>query len=177
MPSPVTIGGGPIYGLPTLARPRGVIAPPPMTSNTTPSPFAASASGQYAAATAAWVAFNTPRSAGNGWLNNGEVLPQWIAIHLPYPFVVASYALYPWWFDSFPTRSPTAWSLQGSNDDGASWMILDSRSGETWATNTTTLTFAVTQPVGCKMFRLWITATGGNQYTGLGSFLLSGRRF
>ena len=176
MPLPLTITDQPIFGLPTLARPQGVIVPPAMTSNTAPVPWVASASGEYNAGSAAWHAFCAPR-VYNGWLNANGALPQWIALKFPYPFVVATYSLYPWWADNFPGRSPTAWTFQGSPDGGTTWLVLDTQTGQTWAAATTTKTYTVVQPVACTAFRLWITANGGNSYTGLGSFLFTGRRF
>ena len=178
MPVPGSVTRQPVFGLPYAQRPSGVFAPVAMTSDTTPAPWVASASGEYISYAGAWAAFNAPRGAGgNGWLNAAGAQPQWIAIKLPYPFVASCYFLYPWWSDNFPGRSPTAWTLQGSNDSGTTWMVLDTRSGVTWATNSTTLRFDVADPRPCTNYRLYISANGGDGYTGLGSFLLNGRRF
>ena len=69
---------------------------------------------------------------GNGWIASAT-FPQWVQVQVDIPIAVAQYAL-----SGYPTatspepRSPSWWKLEGSND-GASWTLLDSRSGIAWA--------------------------------------------
>jgi hypothetical protein len=149
---------------------------PVMTSATTPGGWAVTASTEYNSGAAGWYAVRTPL-AYNGWLTDGSALPQWLAVSLPRPYVVAAYQLIPWWADNFPGRTPTAWTLEGSND-GTTWYVLDTRTGITWGSATAIRGFPVASPVTpYTRFRIYISANGGNAYTGLGWFQLIGRRF
>ena len=136
---------------------------PTLTSNT--APFGTvSASSVYSVAPT--TAFNGLTSGYNGWLNNAVALPQWLQYQFPQPKIATAYSIAPWDADNFPTRCPNAWQFQGSND-GTTWDTLDTQSGiNTWVLSTTKI-FTFTNTTAYTYYRLYITANGGNAYTGL----------
>tara|TARA_R110000782_G_scaffold212862_1_gene300881 strand:+ start:322 stop:801 length:480 start_codon:yes stop_codon:yes gene_type:complete len=138
-----------------------------MTSATAPSGVA-SASSFYPNANP-YFAFN---AASNGWITNGGAGPHWLQYQWPTVTRVCSYSIAPWDFDTFPSRCPTAWTLQGSND-GSTWTALDTKTGYagTWAVGVTK-TFTLAAPVSYLYYRLYITANGGDAYTGVRRFSL-----
>ncbi len=63
-----------------------------------------------------------------------------------------------------PERDPGSWQLLGSNDGGATWVTLDSRSGETFASRFLKKTYSFTNAVAYNVYRLNIlsVATPGS---------------
>ena len=55
-------------------------------------------------------------------------------------------------------RDPTNWNLLGSNDGGATWVTLDTRSGVLFTARFQTLSFSFTNSTGYNIYRLSITA-------------------
>lgn len=60
-----------------------------------------------------------------------------------------------------PSRDPKDWNLAGSND-GATWTVLDTRTGETFAARAQTNTYDFTNASSYTYYRLNITANGGS---------------
>jgi len=106
-----------------------------------------------------------------GWLSNASALPQWIKYQYSAAKTAVAYGFRPWWVDNYPGRTPTAWKLQGSNDDSA-WTDLDTVSGFSPNSSSVDFVFAVASPASYAYYRLYITANGGNAYTGVGEFLV-----
>jgi hypothetical protein len=175
-----TTGGGGGAGLPadgTIALPgslpsagsaqlyfdyQGVDQVPTMTSNTAPSGVC-SASSNYSA-TPAYYAFDHGNT--NGWITNGTSTG-WIQYQFASAVTITSYEVTPWSTDNFPSRSPTAWTLEGSND-GSTWTTLDTRtySSSAWLLNTPAL-FGIASPGSYAYYRLNVTANGGDGYMGV----------
>ncbi len=141
---------------------------PRMTSDITPSGIA-SASENYVL-TPPWQSMATP-GLYNGWITNGSVLPQWLKYKYSGAKTAIAYGFRPWWADTYPTRTPTAWTFQGSNDNSA-WTTLDTRSGFTPSSPSIDFVFAVASPAPYLYYRLNISANGGDTYTGVGEFLI-----
>ncbi len=55
-------------------------------------------------------------------------------------------------------RDPKDWDLLGSNDEGATWDVLDSRTGETFADRLQERSFSISGPASYNIYRLEITA-------------------
>ena len=53
-----------------------------------------------------------------------------------------------------PERDPRDWRLLGSTNDGVSWMVLDSRKGETFPKRLQKRVFPVSNHLTCAQFRL-----------------------
>ncbi len=71
-------------------------------------------------------------------------------------------------------RSPSRWTLFGSNDDGRTWVELDSRTKSTWATGEKCV-FEAASPGRYSLFKLSVTGIGSDQnYTGLQEIELYG---
>jgi hypothetical protein len=60
--------------------------------------------------------------------------------------------------NDFPERDPKDWNLLGSNDQGDTWDVLDSRSGVSFTSRFETQNFLVSSPGAYNIYRLEITA-------------------
>ena len=60
-----------------------------------------------------------------------------------------------------PTRDPKDWNLAGSND-GVTWTVLNSRTGESFTDRNMTRRFEVDNSVAYSYYRVNITANGGS---------------
>ena len=73
-----------------------------------------------------------------------------------------------------PIRSPTRWSLCGSNDGGDTWTVLDSRVKSAWEPGEKRV-FDVASPGRYSVFKLSVTGTGSDgTYVGLQEIELYG---
>jgi hypothetical protein len=59
-------------------------------------------------------------------------------------------------------RDPTEWTLEGSNDGGTTWTVVDTRTGEGFSDRLQTKEFTVATPGVYKMYKLNITKNNGN---------------
>jgi hypothetical protein len=137
---------------------------PAMTSDTAPSGNCY-ASSVYAT-TPAWYAFNP---AQGGWITN-NTNTGWIAYKFPTAKVITSYTIRPWDIDTFPTRCPNTWKVQGSNNttngsDGT-WTDLDTRSFTGWVSGVT-VRFRMPITGSYTAYRLNVLTNGGNSYMGV----------
>jgi hypothetical protein len=139
---------------------------PSMTSATAPSGVASASESYYTLP--AWYAFSQEQG---GWVSNGSALPQYLQYQFDSAKTITSYQITPWSVDNFPSYSPTAWVLKGSND-GSSWTDLDTRSFSAWVISSPQA-FDVTSPGSYAYYRLHITANGGNAYTGVHALTLN----
>ncbi|MCE3608081.1 phage tail protein [Massilia sp. P8910] len=134
---------------------------PNMTSNTTPNGVAFANSNYFACPP--WNAF---APGYNGWINDATGFPTNIGYQHTTPKVVQSYEIHPWDADNFPTRCPTSWTFEGSND-GTTWTTLDTQTGyASWVSGVMS-TFTVSSTTPYLYHRLNISANGGNAYTGV----------
>lgn len=60
-----------------------------------------------------------------------------------------------------PTRDPKNWNLSGSND-GTTWTVLDTRTGETFSDRNQTRRFEVDDTTPYTYYRVYITQNGGS---------------
>lgn len=145
---------------------------PKMTSNTAPSGAAFASSTFSTTANFPFNAFNRlDDTAGNAFATVNLTIQG----HLGYIFLdktlVGKYSLRN--FDSaYNNRMPKDWTFEGSNDttDGANgtWMILDTRVGESWDASNADKEYVISSPVSCKAYRIKWTANNG--FTNLTSF-------
>lgn len=135
-----------------------------MVSNTSPSPYVASAS-SFFSSDPAWRAFNGD-PADTGWATAfGSAAPSSLEIDIATAWVPTSYsiAVCPDSADAGAAgRAPNAWTMQGSND-GSTWFTLDTRSAQSgWSAGGETRTFPVTGIIGYRNFRISISANNGD---------------
>ncbi|MBR6141378.1 MAG: carbohydrate-binding protein [Bacteroidaceae bacterium] len=70
-----------------------------------------------------------------------------------------------------PTRDPADWTLEGSND-GNTWTVLDTRSGESFSQRYATQFYTAETAEAFTTFRLTVTATGGANQIQIGELQL-----
>lgn len=150
----------------------GVTILPAMTSPTEPSGYSAFASSVYngLAIYQPWYAFdktNATEISDNTkgyWVSGAAPTassPQWIEIRLPQPKPVTGYSVRNRNFAS-NVASANSWQLQGSND-GATWQVLHTVTGDTRNTAGLTRSFAIgSKTAAYSRFRLLITARNGS---------------
>jgi hypothetical protein len=85
----------------------------------------------------------------------------WLRLQLGAPATLTAYSIRR--RDDIPSRNPTAWTFEGSND-GTTWDVLDTRSGITWPTGGETKPFTFTNTTPYAYYRLNVTANGGDGY-------------
>ncbi len=61
-----------------------------------------------------------------------------------------------------PDRTPKDWTLQGSNDDGATWTTVDTRTGETGWSTFEKRPYSFTNTTAYKIYKLDVTANNGD---------------
>jgi hypothetical protein len=91
--------------------------------------------------------YNTTTGAyDTGAQSTSGYLGEWLQIKMPTPILLISYSLIP--RSGFETtRSPRDFKIFGSNDDGASWTILDTQTNiNTWASPQVAKTFTISNP-------------------------------
>jgi len=131
-------------------------------------------------------AFNKVNSStSNCWFSqNGSSLPQWLSITYPSAVNISSYAIesrYGYAINYASIYPPHTWILQGSNDNGVSWVDLDTKSriGQVFLQGDDPVVFEVSSKVSYSMYRLYITeslyrntTTINTQYVGIGQWRL-----
>jgi hypothetical protein len=60
-----------------------------------------------------------------------------------------------------PERDPKDWNLQGSNDGGATFTILDTKAAQAWTRRNQIITFNFNNSTAYKIYRINITANNG----------------
>lgn len=141
-----------------------------MTGNTYPAPLVASASHNNAQA---WKAFCGKYGPSFQWTATGlGGGPAWLQIGLGAVTTIRGYRL------TSPTREfsygPLAWELQGSNDGGSHWDVLDSRSMLSWH-YPQRLEVYFDAPFSYASYRLFISAFVGDYgRVGVGNLELLG---
>lgn len=99
---------------------------PIMTSNTTPSPFEASASSYWSSDFAPWKAFDGTTEGNNRWASNGNASNSWLKVKLDKARRVVSYAIsaYGTNLQNALNQMVRSWTIEGSNDD-VIWVEID----------------------------------------------------
>ena len=129
-------------------------APTNLTADTAPAPFVASSNNEV---WPAWQAFDG--TTADAWA--AEVDPAWLQIDLG-PGVAQMLGSYS--ISKMPTQpyTPANWTMGGSND-GSTWDIVDTRSGEVgWQTSEVRIYTCAVQTTAYRYFRITITGQGGN---------------
>ena len=109
----------------------------------------------------------TPASAGR-WLVTPANFPAWIEYHFNADFgaEVSQYKVVSGGDAEHDRKNldrfPPAWTLSGSNDDGATWTLIDSQSGQTWISEGQVKTVILSQAVSYRAYRFYFPANGGN---------------
>ncbi len=94
----------------------------------------------------------------------------WLQVRLSEPVAVVHYALTS--ANDAPGRDPRDWTLQGSQD-GQSWTVLDTRSGEDFPDRFQTKEYRFTNPTAYSYYRLDVTANHGDSIVQLAELQLS----
>ncbi|HEV3193659.1 MAG TPA: discoidin domain-containing protein, partial [Polyangiaceae bacterium] len=108
------------------------------------------------------------------WYAGNGVKTGWIA----YQFMpaashtVTSYSISS--ANDVPVRDPNAWQLQGSND-GQTWTMVDTRTGEMFAARFQTNKYTCTTPGAYSHYRLNVTANNGGNDLQLSELRLFGQ--
>ncbi|MEC0210256.1 discoidin domain-containing protein [Paenibacillus ehimensis] len=131
---------------------------PKMTSNTSPSPYVASASSIHGANYDAWRAFN----GGDGttyWTPGNSIKSGWIKIDLNIPKIILQYAIKAH-YQYANSASPKEWTFEGSNND-KDWIILDTRINETnWIVSERRI-FTLSNSSEYRYYRLNVSSING----------------
>ena len=135
-------------------------APKNMTSDTAPSPLAASASTEFADA---FKAFDGAIGSGNSWVGSGggtdyvQIFFGSATVYVPMAYTVVGAS-------TSASRSPKSWTFQGSSN-GSSWTTLDTETNQTaWATGGApqARSYTFTTGTAYTFYRLNITANNGD---------------
>jgi F5/8 type C domain len=139
------------------------LTPHDLTSDSSHAPFVVSASSIVNGDWAEWHAFDGVAGTGaqSGW-GSGSPGPDWLQIDLGTGPLIGSYAL------GIPGNqgggiAPKNFTLDGSND-GASWQVLDTRTGESGWNPGDTRTYVCASPGTFRYLRLNVTANNGGSY-------------
>ncbi len=176
-PAWLTLSGSTLSGTPTASGTFGPITltaangvPPDATQTfslavsaaltdlTDPGTGTITAQGEHAPAEAKLFAFDNLTS--RKWLDFAATNPSTRASWIQYRFpgtdqgVVSSYTITS--ANDAPERDPANWALLGSNDGGATWTTLDTRTGESFASRLLKKTYAIANTTGYNIHRLRI---------------------
>lgn len=137
----------------------GIVSPQNMTSNTTPAPFVASASGGTAYLAFAQSLWSTP------WSN-----PQFLKIDMGTVTVVGSYQFYS---GQGTNNKAVSWTLQGSNDD-VTYTVIDTETGQAFDNIGTPKSYTLSANQSYRYYKLNITANNGDASVTVINFILNG---
>src|SRR6056300_390472 len=146
---------------------------------TTNSGWEVSAKDEFSTTYEVWKAFSKTYASNNNWLSGSapsENSPQWIKIKYPSQQVIKSYVIRA--RENASPRWPTAWKLQGSNND-SDWTDIGSEQTQTeWVPNQNKSFDLSTNTTAYQYYRLRITgakesATSNNSdYVAIGHWFL-----
>jgi hypothetical protein len=108
--------------------------------------------------------FNGDGGGGSGWL--AYQFPG-TAAHVVHSYSVTS-------ANDVPARDPTAWQLQGSNNNGAAWTTIDQQSAVVFADRHQTNSYPCTNSTAYRWYRLLVTANAGASSLQLAELVLYG---
>jgi hypothetical protein len=143
------------------------MAPHNLTSDTSHPPYVVSAS-SFWPSLPAYAAFDN--AAGNEYWVGTNAGVDWLQIDLGSSQLLGSYAIQA---TTELLRMPKNWTMEGSND-GTTWNVVDTQTGQTAWTNNEILTFTVSAvSESYRYYRLDITANNGDAtYTDVGEMYL-----
>lgn len=126
---------------------------PPMTSDSAPAGYVASASTETGAREA-FKAFS--QDAGEWW---ASAAPAWLQIEFPTDRKVDEYSITSISATAL-SRCPKSWTLSGSAD-GVSFTVIDTQTAVPGWAYSQTRTYSVAVPAAYKFYRLDVSATQG----------------
>lgn len=136
---------------------------PSMTGAATPIGWLVSASESYSGTYPPYSAFKDGIATSSGWLSNSQPTPTnpiWIEVTLPSERKITGYRLRS--TSAATSWDPTAWTFEGSNDNGATWDILDEiTGGSVGYSDPNGKLFPLTSPVTYKKYRIVVTGSRG----------------
>ncbi len=142
--------------------------PPTMTSNSTPSPYVASASTEVSASYAAWKAFNGSFTTDNAWIASGTTGNLTIDFGSGNAQTIIGYMLRPW---TTVTTAPKTWTILGSNTGafaGEQTTLDTQTNAPTWTTYEIRR-YSFTNTTAYRYYRINITVNEGHaSYVGIG---------
>ncbi|WP_336761655.1 discoidin domain-containing protein [Paenibacillus sp. USHLN196] len=138
---------------------RTINAIPRMTSNTSPNGVVSSS--PFRSGFPPYMSFDGVVNDGYGWTTNDNVTVGWISYEFISPILIGRYTIMA--HHSVPSISPKNWTFEGSNDDGATWDVLDIQSNHSWSTSQKK-TFSFNTVTKYKRFRINITSSAGGSY-------------
>ena len=147
-------------------------APEGMTTNSTPSPYVASASTEFSATFAAYKAFHRGVSTSDYWLGTNSGV-DWLKLDVGSgnSFILNNYSIQVNTIPE-PNRAPKNWTMEGSNDN-SSWTTLDTQTNQTSWSSGEVRNFQTTSVVTAyRYFRLNITANNGDANTQVADLFL-----
>ena len=126
-----------------------------MTSNSSPSPLSTSCTSNWGTDYDCWNSFETPTARHGWWTPNGTSTGT-ITIDLGGSENLSTYTITS--FDDATEWAcyPTAWTLQGSNDN-SSWTTLDTKSGETFTGQNVANTYSIST-ANYRYYKIDVTA-------------------
>jgi len=139
---------------------------PDMTSNIAPAGVA-SGSVEYIPA---WLAMNDSVLGWDDWWNTyNQPPPQWLKYQFASGKIIQRYTITARDGGGYGTHHPTAWTLQGSNNN-SDWTTLDTQTGQSF-TNAEKKTYSFTNFTSYVYYRIYITASAV-YYVGIGEWEL-----
>lgn len=136
------------------------LVPHNMTANNVPSPFVASASGEYNGDFRAYKAFDGNPGTWDRWTPNART--GWLQIYLVTKCFLNNYTVSVGLIESEMDRAPQDWTLLGSNN-GTTWDTLDTVTGQTgWTVGEQRNFVCDTQGTAYSYFRINISLNNGN---------------
>lgn len=111
--------------------------------------------------------------ASTKWYAGDNNTTGWLAYQFPgtTSHVVTAYSVTS--ANDVPTRDPSAWQLQGSND-GAAWNPVDQQASQAFSTRRQTIPYACANTTAYRWYRLLITANRGASSLQLAELTLYG---
>ena len=137
-----------------------------MTTDSAPSPQVASAS-SFLAPYNPFKGFD--KSPGLDMWSTNSTATGWLAIDTGLPRILWSYSVQ-CRGDTLNT-APQAWTLEGS-DNGATWTVVDTQTGQTGWTASQVRTFTLLAGVEFRHYRINVSANNGNAFLQIGELRL-----
>ncbi|MBE5221589.1 carbohydrate-binding protein [Pectobacterium sp. A113-S21-F16] len=133
---------------------------PTMTSNTSPAGYVASASSEYPGS--GYQAWNAFTASNNYWcsrlpMGQSGDNPEWLMIRFPSKMGIYNYSI-----KATSGYGNESWNLQGSNDEGATW--VDIHIVENQVSTEAIQNFTVTNPGDYSLIRVYIRKTKNRSY-------------
>lgn len=101
-------------------------------------------------------------SADTHWGTSNGVLTGTLEVDFGSAHTILEYSVQAWNDAYSPTTCPKAWTLEAYDEQTSSWVVADTRSGQTSWTQGEKRTFALATSVSAKQFRINISENNGS---------------